>query len=107
MERMNSRNLPFYAGSFAAYGVEKEKALSMITFNAAKILGINKDYGSIKVGKSATFFISKGDALDMRSNILDYAFIDGREISLESHQTKLWKRYLQKVRNSKIELKVK
>ena len=107
MERMNSRNLPFYAGSFAAYGVEKENALSMITLNAAKILGINKDYGSIKVGKSATFFISKGDALDMRSNILDYAFIDGREISLESHQTKLWKRYLQKVRNSKKELKVK
>ncbi len=101
MERMNSRNLPFYAGSFSAYGVDKENALRMITLNAAKILGISKNYGSIKVDKSATFFISKGDALDMRSNILDYAFIDGREVSLESHQTKLWKRYLQKGRNNK------
>ena len=101
MERMNSRNLPFYAGSFSAYGVEKESALSMITLNAAKILGISKNYGSIKVDKSATFFISKGDALDMRTNILDYAFIDGREVSMESHQTKLWQRYLQKIRNSK------
>ncbi len=99
MERMNSRNLPFYAGSFSAYGVQKEEALKMITLNAAKILGINKNYGSIKVDKSATFFISNGDALDMRTNILDYAFIDGREVSLESHQTKLWQRYLQKVRN--------
>ena len=70
MERMNSRNLPFYAGSFSAYGVQKEEALKMITLNAAKILGINKNYGSIKVDKSATFFISNGDALDMRTNIL-------------------------------------
>jgi len=99
MERMNSRNLPFYAGSFSAYGVQKEEALKMITLNAAKILGINKNYGSIKVDKSATFFISNGDALDMRTNILDYAFIDGREVSLESHHTKLEQRYLQKVRN--------
>ena len=30
MERMNTRNLPFYAGTFAAYGVEKEKAVEMI-----------------------------------------------------------------------------
>ena len=101
MERMNSRNLPFYAGSFSAYGVDKENALRMITLNAAQILGINKNYGSIKIDKSATFFISQGDALDMRSNILDYAFIDGREVSLESHQTKLWQRYLQKIRNKK------
>ena len=100
MERMNSRNLPFYAGSFSAYGVEKESALSMITLNAAKILGINKNYGSIKLGKSATFFISNGDALDMRTNMLNYAFIDGREVSLASHQTKLWQRYLQKIRNN-------
>ena len=100
MERMNSRNLPFYAGSFSAYGVEKESALSMITLNAAKILGINKNYGSIKLGKSATFFISNGDALDMRTNMLNYAFIDGREVSMESHQTKLWQRYLQKIRNN-------
>tara|TARA_B100001248_G_C27354912_1_gene443292 strand:- start:57 stop:1349 length:1293 start_codon:yes stop_codon:yes gene_type:complete len=101
MERMNSRNLPFYAGSFSAYGVDKENALRMITLNAAKILGISENYGSIKVDKSATFFISKGDALDMRSNILEYAFIDGRKVSLESHQTILWKRYLQKSRNNK------
>ena len=39
----------------------------------------------------------------MRSNILDYAFIDGREVSLESHQTKLWRRYLQKIRNDEID----
>jgi len=72
---------------------DKEEALKLITSNTAKILGIDADYGTLETGKSATLFISEGDALDMRTNILSHAFIDGREISLESHQTTLWKRY--------------
>lgn len=96
MERMNTRNLPFYAGTFAAYGVAKEKAVEMITLNAAKILGIDERLGSLEVGKDATVFIAEGDALDMRTNQLSHAFIQGREISLETHQTKLWKRYMEK-----------
>jgi len=32
----------------------------------------------------------------MRGNQLTHAFIDGREISLETHQTELWRRYSQK-----------
>jgi len=65
----------------------------LISGKTAKILGIDSDYGTLEVGKSATLFISKGDALDMRGNQLTHAFIDGRLISLESHQTELWKRY--------------
>ena len=96
MERMNSRNLPFYAGTVAAFGMDKEEALKLVTLNTAKILGIEDMYGSLEEGKSATLFISEGDALDMRGNILSHAFIDGREISLETHQTELWKRYSNK-----------
>ena len=96
MERMNTRNLPFYAGTTAAHGLDKEVALQLITGNTAKILGIDANYGTLEVGKSATLFISKGDALDMRTNIISDAFIDGRKISLETHQTKLWKRYSNK-----------
>tara|TARA_Y200000002_G_scaffold234056_1_gene193308 strand:- start:1079 stop:1381 length:303 start_codon:yes stop_codon:yes gene_type:complete len=98
---MNTRNLPFFAGSFAAYGVNKEKAVETITLNAAKVLGIEDSYGSIELGKSATLFISLGDALDMRTNSLSHAYIDGREISLETNQTKLWKRYKKKVEEEK------
>ena len=100
MERMNSRNLPFYAGTTVAYGLTKEQALQLITLNTAKILGIDSSYGSLEVGKSATLFISSGDALDMRTNNLTKAFIDGRKISLESHQTELWKRYSKKYENN-------
>ncbi len=93
MERMSSRNLPFYAGTTVAHGLDKEVALKLITSNTAKILGIDKDYGTLEEGKSATLFISEGDALDMRTNQLTHAFIDGRLISLETHQTELYQRY--------------
>ena len=103
MERMNTRNLPFYAGTVAAFGMDKEDALKLVTSNTAKILGIDQNYGTLEKGKSATLFVSEGDALDMRTNILSHAFIDGREISLETHQTELWKRYSEKYKaqNSK------
>ncbi|CAM1363000.1 Imidazolonepropionase [Tenacibaculum sediminilitoris] len=99
MERMSTRNLPFYAGTYAAYGLGKEKALQLITQNNAKILNVDNKVGTLEVGKDATLFISEGDALDMRTNILTAAFIQGRKISLESHQTKLWKRYANKYKN--------
>lgn len=93
MERMNSRNLPFYAGTTVAYGLTKEQALQLITQNPAKIMGIDTTHGTLEKGKSATLFISEGDALDMRTNKVTHAFIDGRMLSLETHQTELWKRY--------------
>ncbi len=96
MERMNTRNLPFYAGTFAAFGLDKEVALQLLTSNSAKILGIDDFVGTLEVGKDATLFVSEGDALDMRTNILTDVFIQGRKISLETHQTKLWKRYSNK-----------
>lgn len=91
-----TRNLPFYAGQMVAQGMDKETALQLLTGNTAKILGIDAHYGTLEAGKSATLFISEGDALDMRTNLLSHAFIDGRELSLESHQTELWKRYMEK-----------
>jgi imidazolonepropionase-like amidohydrolase len=92
-ERMETRNLPFLAGTCAAYGLDKEQALQLITSNTAKILGIDTFCGTLEVGKDATLFISEGDALDMRTNKLTKAFIQGRTISLETHQTKLNERY--------------
>ena len=101
MERANARNLPFQAGTVVGYGLDKEEALKLITSNTAKILGIDDRLGTLEKGKDATLFISEGDALDMRTNILTHAFINGRELSLESHHTKLWKRYDQKINGSK------
>jgi imidazolonepropionase-like amidohydrolase len=88
-----TRNLPFYAGQVVGQGMDKEEALKLITSNTAKILGIDNRLGTLEVGKDATLFISEGDALDMRTNKLTHAFISGRALSLETHQTELWHRY--------------
>jgi len=96
-----TRNLPFYAGQVVGQGLAKEKAVQMLTGNTAKILGIDATHGTLAIGKSATLFISEGDALDMRTNKLSHAFIDGRNISLETHQTELWKRYSEKYEGEK------
>ncbi|MFH6936422.1 amidohydrolase family protein [Flavobacterium sp. FlaQc-30] len=88
-ERMSVRNLPFLAGTCAAFGLDKEKAVQLITLNTAKLLGIDTSCGTLETGKDATLFISEGDALDMRTNKLTSAFIQGRTIILETFQTKL------------------
>jgi imidazolonepropionase-like amidohydrolase len=95
-ERMNTRNLPFLAGTCAAYGLDKEIALKLITYNTAKILGIDNLCGTLEIGKDATLFISEGDALDMRTNKLTQAFIQGRGISLETHQSQLNTKFKEK-----------
>ncbi len=91
------RNLPFNAGTAVAYGLTKEQALAAISLNAAKILGVGDKTGSIEVGKDANIIISTGDILDMKTNNITQAFIQGREISLESHQTQLFDKYGKKL----------
>ena len=93
MEAMGARNLPFSAGTAVAYGMDYEDAIAAITLNAAKILGIDVEVGSIEHDKNATFFISSGDALDMRTNNVEQAFISGKAIDLNNHQKELFEKY--------------
>ena len=93
MEAMGTRNLPFYAGTAAAWGLSKEEALKTITINAAKILGIDDKLGSLTRGKLATLFISKGDALDMRTNNVTMAFVNGNMIDVSNRQVELYQKY--------------
>lgn len=96
MERMNTRNLPFLAGTCAAYGLDKEQALQLITSNTAKLLSIDSVCGTLEEGKDATLFVSEGDALDMRTNKLTQAFIQGKLLNLDNHQSKLNEIYKKK-----------
>ena len=91
-----ARNLPFYAGTAAAYGLSKEEALKLITINPAEILGVGNKTGSLVEGKEATLFVSQGDALDFRTNKLSSAYIQGKEIILDNKQEALFKRYSKK-----------
>jgi len=87
------KNLPFNAGTAAAYGLSKEEALSAITLNPAKILGIADRTGSIEVGKDGNIVISEGDILDMRSSNISMVMIQGRIVSLTDKHKQLYERY--------------
>jgi imidazolonepropionase-like amidohydrolase len=87
------RNLPFEAGEAVGYGLTKEQAVSMISLNNAKILGIDKTTGSIETGKDANLFISTGDALDMIGLNVETAFIQGRNINLDNLHKQLYKKF--------------
>ncbi|MHA6248775.1 amidohydrolase family protein [Pontibacter sp. CAU 1760] len=87
------RNLPFIAGTAAAYGLDKEQALAAVTLAPAKILGIDKQAGSVEVGKDATLVVSKGDLLDMRTNNVTHAFIQGRTVDLSNKQKHLYEKF--------------
>jgi imidazolonepropionase-like amidohydrolase len=87
------RNIGFEAGTAAAYGLSKEEALMLITANTAKILGVSDRLGTLELGKDATLFVSEGDALDMRGNNVEHAFIRGRKLQLVNKQKFLYEQY--------------
>lgn len=101
METMNTRNIPFLAGTAMAYGLTEEEAISAISLNTAKILGIDKITGSIEEGKRATLFVNRGTPLDMRTNDLIFGMINGEFVDLSNVQTKLYDKYQKKYEDEK------
>lgn len=95
-ENTRGRNLMFNAGTAVAYGLTKEEALQAITLNAAKILGIDEKTGTLENGKDANIVISDGDILDIRTNNITQAFIQGRSINLDNKQKQLYNKYAYK-----------
>ncbi|MEY2720291.1 MAG: hypothetical protein RLZZ273_1657 [Bacteroidota bacterium] len=91
------RNLPFLAGTARAFGLSEYAAVKALTIWPAMLFGIESKYGSLEVGKSATLFVSDGDALDAKSNKLTAAFIDGREVDLSTRHTRLAKKYRERL----------
>lgn len=82
------RNLPFYAGMAAAFGLPKAEALKAVTLYPAQILSVGHRIGSIEPGKLANLVVTDGDLLETRTHVR-HLFIDGREIPLTSRHTEL------------------
>ncbi len=73
----NVRNLPQHAATAAAFGFPREKAIAAITLEPAKLLGVDARVGSLEAGKDATFILTDGDLLDLRSRVVA-AYLDGQ-----------------------------
>lgn len=88
----DERNLPYQAGMAAAFDLPRDEAVRAVTLNPARILGLDDELGSIEPGKAATLFLTDGDLLEIRTNVLQ-GWIDGRPIALESRHTRLWRQW--------------
>lgn len=89
------RNLPFQAGQAVAYGLPYEAAVACLTAQTAQILRL-ENCGTLTEGMDATLIVSLGDALDVRTNQIVHAFIQGREIDLDDKQKMLYRKYRDK-----------
>jgi len=96
MQAMNTRNLPFQAGTTMAYGLSEEEALQAIALSVCQIMGIEKDYGTLEAGKKATMFVSKGPALEMKTNDLTTILVDGKFVSTRNFQEELYLKFRKK-----------
>ncbi|MFM9050814.1 MAG: amidohydrolase family protein [Bacteroidota bacterium] len=90
------RNLPFMAGTASAFGVPYEDAVAMVSSVPAEILGISDLCGTLEVGKDATLVLCTGDLLDMRSSVVEMAYIQGRKTDLDDVQKQLYRKYSEK-----------
>ena len=85
----NVRNLPYYAGMAAAFGLPKDEALKSVTLYPAQIMNVAQRLGSIEVGKIANLVVTDGDLLETRTHVR-HLFIDGRQVPLTSRHTDLY-----------------
>jgi len=96
MEAMHARNIPFLAGTAVAYGLTVEQAIASVSLNTAKILGLESQLGSLEIGKQASVFVSKGNALDPISHQVTHIFLDGNQIPVSNRQLELYNNYKNK-----------
>lgn len=94
---MSRRRLRQEAGIAVSYGLPRAQALSAITLQPAKALGVDGEVGSIEKGKRADLVLWSGDPLEL-SSFAEKVFIGGVEQPLGTRQTKLVERYLRRVK---------
>jgi len=93
----NARNLPFAAGMAWSHGLSGKAALAAVTIEPARILGIDKLVGSIEVGKRADLMLTTGNPLQIWNQVTGL-FINGKPISLENRHTRLYEKYLRRLK---------
>jgi len=91
-DKGNTRNLRFAAGFAAAYGLPREEALRAITLAPARILGLDRELGSLAPGKIADVVITDGDVLEATARVT-HVLIDGELQPIGNRQTELYDRY--------------
>ncbi|MGV3709862.1 MAG: amidohydrolase family protein [Gemmatimonas sp.] len=88
----NARHVAFHAALAVAYGLSKDGALRALTLSPAEIMGADKEIGTVAVGKLANLFITTGDPLDFRTQVVE-VFIKGRQVPDDDRHNRLYLKY--------------
>jgi imidazolonepropionase-like amidohydrolase len=95
----NTRNMRFLAGNaIGSGGVDPQAALAAVTINPARIYGVDKQVGSLAVGKLADVVVWDGDPFELDS-FPNAVYIGGEKMPQQSRPTELRDKYL-KVRSA-------
>jgi imidazolonepropionase-like amidohydrolase len=86
------RNLPYQAGTSAAFGLPKDEALKAVTIYPAQIFGVDKLLGSVEAGKMANLIVTDGDPLEFKT-VVKHMFINGKPVDLSSRHTRLYDKF--------------
>jgi len=90
-----ANNLPHHAAKAAAFGLPTEEALKGVTIYPAQVFGVDKDYGSIEVGKVANLIVTDGCPLEITTQVR-HMFIDGKPVDLSNKHSELYEKYRKK-----------
>jgi len=93
----NIRKVRQAAGIAAAHGLPREVALAAMTSNAAEIFGVAGRNGSLARGRPADLVLWSGDPLEV-TTLAERVFVEGQSQPMQSRQTALRDRYLEKLR---------
>ena len=79
-----------------SYGLAPDAGLRSVTLDAAKLLGVEADLGSLEKGKLANLVFANGDILQASTQIAGL-MIAGQPFAPTSKHTKLHDRYLKRL----------
>jgi imidazolonepropionase-like amidohydrolase len=91
-ETHNARKLRQVAGNAIRAGLSYDAALSAVTLEPARAVGLDARYGSVEPGRVANLVVWSGDPFEL-STRAEAVVIRGRSVSLRSRQTALFERY--------------
>jgi imidazolonepropionase-like amidohydrolase len=86
------RDLPWHAGTAAAFGLSKEEALKAVTIYPAQILNIAEQVGTISEGKIANIMLVDGDPLELRTHV-KHLFVNGKQVEVSNKHTELYEKF--------------
>lgn len=87
-----ARLLPYQAAQSVAWGLSREAALRALTIDAATILGVAGEVGSLEKGKIANLLIARGDPLEVRTEVTEL-IIGGRRVGVDNIHRQFYEKW--------------